>query len=116
MNRNTHILLVEDNDDDVFAFRRALKKAQIADPLAVVTDGRQALDYLGATGAYADRAKHPLPTVVFLDLKLPYHDGFEVLARVRQQPALRVLPVVILTGSDETRDHQQADALGVRFF
>jgi CheY-like chemotaxis protein len=116
MNRNTHILLVEDNDDDVFAFQRALKKAQISDPMQVVTDGRQALDYLGGSGAYADRSKHPVPAVVFLDLKLPYHDGFEVLGWIRQQAALRDLPVVILTGSDETRDHQRGDALGARFY
>jgi CheY-like chemotaxis protein len=110
------ILLVEDNEDDVFAFQRALKKAQIANPVQVVVDGQQALDYLSGTGRFAERGKYPLPFLVFLDLKLPYRDGFEVLAWIRQRAELNFLVVVILTGSDETRDHQQAYALGARSY
>jgi CheY-like chemotaxis protein len=110
------ILLVEDNEDDVFAFQRALKKAQIVNPVQVVVDGQQALDYLSGTGPFVERVKYPLPFLVFLDLKLPYRDGFEVLAWIRQRAELNSLVVVILTGSDETRDHQQAYALGARSY
>jgi CheY-like chemotaxis protein len=110
------ILLVDDNEDDVYALKRALKKAGIANPIRVVTDGQQALDYLTGVGEYAKREQHPIPFIVFLDLKLPYFDGFEVLTRMRQEPALNSVIVVILTGSDETKDHQRAYALGARSY
>lgn len=113
---NHTILLVEDNEDDVFALKRALRKASVANPVAVVTDGRMAVDYLAGANGFADRTRHPLPFLVFLDLKLPYRDGFEVLAWIRQQAELNSIVVVILTGSDETRDHQRAYALGARSY
>jgi len=116
MSQPASILLVEDNEDDVFAMRRALKKAQITNPLQVVTDGQQALDYLAANGQYADRAHYPLPFLIFLDLKLPYLDGFEVLFWSRQQPALESIVIVVLTGSAERRDRERAYELGARSY
>ena len=116
MNLSNAILLVEDDRDDVFIFSRALKAARIGNPLIVVKSGQEAMDYLSHEGAYSDQEKHPLPFVIFLDLKLPYLDGFEVLTWIRQQPALRPIVVVVLTGSDETRDHQKAYALGARSY
>jgi len=110
------ILLVEDNDDDVFAIQRALKVAQISNPLQVVTDGQQALDYLRASGKYSERDKFPLPSVMFLDLKLPYVHGFEVLSAMRQHGFLNSIPVVVLTSSAEDRDHEKASALGARSY
>ena len=110
------ILSVEDNADDVYILRRALKKAQVTNPVHVVTDGQQAIDYLAGNGVFADRTKFPIPCLIFLDLKLPYRDGFEVLAWIRQHPELEVVPVAILTGSDESRDHQQASALGAHAY
>ncbi len=78
MNQNDQtILLVEDNEDDVFLFRFALESGRITNPVQVVMDGQEAMDYLAGAGKYADRAKFPLPVIVFLDLKLPYADGFE---------------------------------------
>lgn len=74
------------------------------------------MDYLSHEGVYTDQEKYPAPFVIFLDLKLPYLDGFEVLTWIRQQPALRPIVVVVLTGSDETRDHQKAYALGARSY
>ncbi|AIE85890.1 response regulator [Fimbriimonas ginsengisoli] len=112
MTRKT-ILLVEDNEDDVFALRRSLKKAQVANPVQVAEDGQKALDYLAGVGPYADREQYPLPRLVLLDLKLPYRNGMEVLAWIRQQRSLDALPVVILSGSDEARDHKNAAALGI---
>ncbi|MEO5959850.1 MAG: response regulator, partial [Opitutaceae bacterium] len=110
------ILLVEDDPDDVFLMQRALKQAHVANPLQFATDGQQAQDYLSGTGPYQDRIKHPLPDLVFLDLKLPFIHGFEVLAWVRDHPELGRIPVVILTSSPEERDIQQARRLGARSF
>jgi len=111
----TAILLVEDNEDDVFVMERALRRARINNPLRIVTDGQQAVDSLSGIGKY-DRQSHPLPFIVFLDLKLPYVDGFEVLNWMRLQPQLRSVVVVILTSSAEERDHQRAYALGARSY
>jgi CheY-like chemotaxis protein len=110
------LLLVDDNDDDLFALRRALKKAGVTNPQQVATDGQQAIDYLAGEGKFADRTQFPLPLLVFLDLKMPYRNGFDVLAWVREQPDLASLPVVVLTGSDELRDHQRASVLGARSY
>lgn len=110
------ILLVEDDRDDVFIFERALKAAGIANPVMVVKTGQEAMDYLSHQGSYTDRDKYPLPFVIFMDLKLPYVDGFEVLSWIRAQPALQSIVVVVLSGSDETRDHQKAYALGARTY
>ena len=112
----TTILIVDDNEDDVYALRRALGKANVANPQRVVTHGQLAIDYLSGAGEFADRIKHPLPFIVFLDLKMPFRDGFEVLAWKKAQPALRNMVVVVLTGSDETRDHQRAYSLGARSY
>lgn len=108
------ILLVEDNDDDAFFMERALTKAQLSHPLRVARDGQEAIDYLAGEGKFSDRAQYPLPFVVFLDLKLPYIHGFDVLIWIRQQEQFRQLPVVILTSSPEERDQQKADALGAQ--
>jgi CheY-like chemotaxis protein len=106
------ILIVDDNDDDVFALRRALNKAALENPQQIVTNGREAIDYLSGANRFSDRQSFPIPGLVFLDLKMPLVDGFEVLTWIREQAALRELPVIILTGSDEEKDHQRAAALG----
>ncbi|MDE2038729.1 MAG: response regulator [Elusimicrobia bacterium] len=110
------ILLVEDNNDDIVIFRRILKKANIANPLTVLNDGKQAIDYLSGAGRYSDRALHPLPFLVFLDIKLPCVDGFELLHWIRTRPELVGLIVVLLTSSDEDRDRRQANELAVRHY
>lgn len=98
------ILLVEDNPDDVDLTLRAFQRAGITDPVEVVTDGVEALEYLFAKGAYAGRAGRALPSVVLLDLKLPRLSGHEVLRRIRADPRTSVVPVVILTSSVEEED------------
>jgi CheY-like chemotaxis protein len=110
------VLLAEDNEDDVFALKWAFKRAQIANPLQVVTDGQQAIDYLSGKGQFADRERFPLPFLAFLDLKMPYMDGFEVLSWIKKQPEFESLAVIVLTSSDEERDHQRAYALGARSY
>lgn len=98
------ILLVEDNPDDEALTLRAFRKSHILNPVVVARDGEEALDYLFGTGAYAGRNPLDLPQVVLLDLKLPRLDGQEVLRRVRADPRTRLLPVVILTTSNEDQD------------
>ena len=116
METSATILLVEDLDDDVFAMQRALKLSHVENPLQIVTDGQQALDYLSGVGSYANRSQYPLPFLIFLDLKLPYVHGFEILTWLQSQPALHSIPVVVLTGSAESRDKDRAYSLGARSY
>jgi len=110
------ILLVEDDENDVFFMRRAIQKANLNVSMQVAMDGQSAIDYLDGNGDYSDRTKYPLPRAVFLDLKLPYVHGFEVLDWIRQKPSLRDLPVMILTSSPEDRDRQEAEKLGAQAY
>jgi len=112
--RSQIILLVEDSPDDVFFLSHALQKARMLGTVHVVTDGQQALDYLQGIGQYADRVAFPLPTVIFLDLKLPLVSGFDVLAWIRNQPAFSLLPVYVLSGSAEERDRAKVRELGAK--
>ena len=98
------ILLVEDNDDDVELTRRAFARGNLINELIVVRDGQEALDYLFAAGAYADRDATILPQVVLLDLNLPKINGLEVLRRIRSTETTKRLPVVVLTTSKEEKD------------
>jgi len=104
MEEKRAILLVEDNPDDVELTLRALKQYHVKNQINVVRDGAEALDYLFATGAYADRDASALPAVVILDLKLPKVDGLEVLQRVRADERTKLVPIVVLTSSKEERD------------
>jgi CheY-like chemotaxis protein len=110
------ILLVEDSEDDVFIMRHALKQAKIGNRLEVVTDGQMAVDYLAGNGAYSNREAFPIPSIVFLDLKLPYLTGFEVLSWMRTQPNLPQPIIVVLTSSGEERDQKKAYELGARSY
>jgi CheY-like chemotaxis protein len=116
MNDKEAILLVEDNEDDVFLMRRAIEKAAIANPLFVVEDGQQAIDYLSGTERFGDRTAFPLPALIFLDLKLPGKKGLEVLEWLRKQETLRRVVVVILTSSQEPNDLRRAYDLGANSF
>lgn len=108
------ILLVEDNPDDEALTLRALKKNNITNEVIVARDGAEALDYLFGTGMQAGR---PLaPEVTLLDLKLPRIDGLEVLRRIREDQRTRLLPVVILTSSNEERDRLQGYNLGANSY
>jgi len=113
---NATILLVEDDPNDVFLMKRALKGSEIRNPLQLATNGQEAIDYLSGAGKFANRTEFPLPDLVFLDLKLPYKSGFEVLEWIRSQPALDTMVVVILTSSSEERDIEKGYKLGARSF
>jgi two-component system response regulator len=101
---NRKILLVEDNPDDVELTKRAFIKNHIKNEIIVVNDGLTALDYLLQRGKYSTITEPHLPAVVLLDLKLPKLDGFEVLSAIRSNEKTKLLPVVILTSSNEEQD------------
>ena len=110
------ILLVEDNPDDEALTLRAFQKNNILNPVVIARDGVEALDYLFGTGLYAGRDTREQPQVVLLDLKLPKLDGLEVLRRLRSDPRTQLLPVVILTTSNEERDIMSSYELGANSY
>jgi CheY-like chemotaxis protein len=107
------VLLVEDNQDDIFLMKMACQRTGIPHLLKVVTDGVMAVDYISGKGEYADRTAHPVPDVVFLDIKMPMRNGHEVLQWIRSQPGLKTLPVVMLTSSVQGSDVERAYELGI---
>ena len=109
------ILQVEDDPNDVFFLQHAMKKAGVANPVHVATDGQQAIDYLRGVGKFADRKKFPLPCLVLLDLKLPHVMGLDVLKWIRQESGLSLV-VVLLTASAEEADIASAYRLGANGF
>jgi CheY-like chemotaxis protein len=110
------ILLVEDNEDDVFFMQRAIRACGIEHHVQVAEDGQVAIDYLSGTGQDKDRQKFPLPFLIFLDLKMPRRSGLDVLQWIRTQPHLKTMLVLILTTSREDSDVQRAYELGVNSF
>ena len=98
-----YILLAEDNPNDVELTLAALKEHNLSNPVVVVPDGAEALDFLYKRGKHAGRTQGD-PTVILLDLKMPKVDGLEVLRTVKKDPALRLIPVVMLTSSREEAD------------
>jgi two-component system response regulator len=110
------ILLVEDNPDDEALTLRALEKNNIKNDVVVLHDGTEALDYLFGTGSYAGRDLTVMPQVTLLDLKLPKVDGLEVLRRLRANELTRLLPVVILTSSNEEQDRVNGYGLGANSY
>ena len=110
------ILLVEDTRQDELLILRALDKINLANGVDVVRDGQQALDYLFREGEFAGRAGPDLPTVVLLDVNLPRVSGLEVLERLRADPRTCLLPIVILTSSDEERDRLSSYENGANSF
>jgi CheY-like chemotaxis protein len=114
--RTKQILLVEDNADDEALTVRALKRCNIPNEIVVVRDGVEAIDYLFGEGAFASAPPHALPQVVLLDLKLPKLDGLGVLRRIRADARTRLVPVVILSSSDEEQDRLQGYSLGANSY
>ena len=115
MNTKT-ILLVEDNPDDLELAMRALRKSGHGEEIVVARDGVEALDYVFGTGAFAGRDTAVQPTVILLDLKLPRLGGHEVLERLRKDKRTQLIPVVVLTSSDERDDIRGAYARGANSY
>jgi len=114
--KEVEILLVEDNPTDAELCIRSLKKNNLANKLVWVKDGAEALDFIFATGSYAERSVTCPPKVILLDLRLPKVDGKEVLRRVKSDERTRSIPVVVLTSSREDRDVAESYQLGVNSF
>ncbi|MGA8222398.1 MAG: response regulator [Candidatus Acidiferrales bacterium] len=114
--KNKVILLVEDNPDDEALTIRALNKNNIVNKVVVAHDGVEAMDCLLGEGAHAGRDPRELPQVVLLDLKLPKLDGLGVLRRIRADARTKLLPVVILTSSNEEQDRINSYGLGANSY
>jgi CheY-like chemotaxis protein len=112
VNENQTILLVDDSLNDLMLLRVAFQKAEFKHQLQIVHNGEEAIAYLQGDGAYSDRNQYPLPAVMLLDLNMPMKNGFDVLAWVRAQPALKRLSIIILTASVRMEDVERAFDLG----
>lgn len=110
------ILLVEDNPQDLELAQRALRKANPMNRIQIARDGAEALDYLFCQGSHATRRIEDAPKVILLDLKLPRVDGLEVLRRIKADPRIRTIPVVVFTSSKEQKDVVESYELGVNSY
>lgn len=115
MNSNP-ILLVEDDDNDVFLMARMVKKVGIPNALEIVRDGHEAVDYLSGRGVFGDRGRFPLPALVLLDLNLPGRSGLEVMKWIRQQPPFQSLLVIVFSSSSAISDIDRAYRLGANSY
>lgn len=110
------ILLVEDGDADFVAIRRAFRRTGLDHPLRRFDSGKEALDYLFREGEHADAARSPRPLAVLLDLDIPGLDGREVLRRIKDDPFLRRIPVIVLTGHPGAQAVDDCYALGANSY
>jgi CheY-like chemotaxis protein len=110
------ILLLEDDENDVFLFKRALRKSGIPNPVHVAGDGHEGIAYMAGEGKYADRVSYPLPKVIICDLKMPRKGGLDFLAWLKDHPGLTVIPTIVLTSSGEDSDVTTAYRLGANTY
>jgi CheY-like chemotaxis protein len=110
------ILQAEDDENDVIFLKYVFKEAGIPNPLFSVADGQEVVDYLNATGAFGDRVAFPIPTLIFLDLKMPRMDGLDTLRWIRTHPVFRTLTVIMFTASASQQDINRAYELGANSF
>jgi two-component system response regulator len=113
---NGVILMVEDNPDDARLVERQLQNSGLSYALRVVSDGREAMDYLSGAGEYADRAAFPLPCLLLIDLRMPRVDGFVLTGWVRANPATKDIPIIIYTGLPSQEEAVRAYALGANAY
>lgn len=108
------VLAAEDEETDAFILRLACEKAGLANPLTILRDGQEVVDYLSGVPPYDDRVKHPLPAVLTLDLKMPRRNGFDVLTWLGGRPEWNRLPTVVISSSSDEEDIERARRLGAR--
>lgn len=116
MTDSSCILLAEDDENDVYFLKRAFCDAEIGNPLQVVHDGQEAIDYLAGANHFADRDRYPIPCLLILDLKMPRRTGMDVLRWLRSQPVLTCLPVIVLSSSAQRYDIERAYRIGANAF
>src|SRR5262245_11294532 len=112
MPNHAPVLVAEDDPNDVFLLRRAFQKVGVFNTIVVAHNGQEAIDYLSGNGLYRNRSNHPFPALLFLDLKMPLVDGFDVLNWLTHHPLEQSLPVVILSSSNQERDIERAHQMG----
>jgi CheY-like chemotaxis protein len=110
------VLIVEDDPNDAFLLQLALKKNGLDGNIHYVKDGQEALDYLSGNPPYDDRQQHPFPSIIYTDLKMPKHDGFDILRWLNERPDCAVIPVVVLSASAEDQDIKKAYQLGANAY
>ena len=110
------IMLVEDDDGHRLLIRENLRAGVVVNELIEMRDGQQALDYLTRRGQYQDKAKSPRPGLILLDIKMPKADGFEVLKAIKSDPELRLIPVLMLTSTDDQLEVNRCYTLGANSY
>ena len=116
MHRQCTILIVDDDENDIFFVKRAFTEINVHCTFQMLKNGQEVIDYLSGHGEYANREKHPLPIMILMDLKMPIMDGFEVLTWLRSRPGLKVIPAVVFSSSDLPTDITRAYELGANSF
>ncbi len=110
------VLMAEDDEHDIMATRRAWKANRMANPLYIVNDGEECLEYLYRRGAYTEPASSPRPGIVLLDINMPKMDGLETLKAIRESLEFRHLPVIMLTTSQAEEDRVKSYDLGANAY
>lgn len=110
------ILLIDDNDEDVEITQRAFRKSGMANPVFRCRDGDEALDFLFQRGEFSEPAKAPRPGIILLDLNMPGTDGREVLEKVKKNPELKKIPIIVLTTSNDERDIEDCYEMGANSY
>jgi CheY-like chemotaxis protein len=111
MNKPSCILVAEDDENDVFFLQQAFKEAEINEPLQVVVDGQEAIEYLSGEGKFADRDAYPVPLLFISDIKMPQKTGLEVLKWIREEQKVQLMPVILYTSSAQPADIAEAGRL-----
>jgi CheY-like chemotaxis protein len=116
MQRQCTILIVDDDENDIFFVKRAFVEINVHCTFQMLKNGQETIDYLSGHGEFSDREKFPLPMMILMDLKMPIMDGFQVLAWLRGRPGIKVIPTVVFSSSDLPSDITRAYELGANSF
>jgi CheY-like chemotaxis protein len=116
MNRQCTILIVDDDENDIFFVKRAFTEINVHCTFQMLKNGQEVVDYLKGDGEFADREKYPMPMMILMDLKMPIMDGFQVLAWLRSRPGIKVIPTIVFSSSDLPGDITRAYELGANSF